>query len=265
MDELLPWSPGLGELTPIINSAHRITPGRRSALNQTRAAGSSATQMVASSDISRSLGQTSRSNPERGLLSPNDVLQPSQSDALAFSPTTHRLLSMMSPHLSSAVKQADAGNKQLGTNRNMPPPTPQDRRSAGAHAETMAPCTDDALQRIISPAGQRNDASHDDKVTLRTLAGGIAGMLSPSFSVERPEMDYIATDVDFQLNDDDVNDVENCFEFSENFSPQKLPHGSPESKRVRKRGTSVENSPNCIDPASLVLGSKTAVSQEAFT
>jgi len=37
MDELLPWSPGLGELTPVISS-HRITPGQAAGHHRTRSA-----------------------------------------------------------------------------------------------------------------------------------------------------------------------------------------------------------------------------------
>lgn len=98
----------------------------------------------------------------------------------------------------------------------------------------------DILQKIISPAGEVS-ASTRDAMTLRTLSGDDAGMLTPSFGAGRPD---IFKDDDFELNEEDVREVSGVFEFSENFSPQTSAQGSPETKRGRMRGASVESSPS---------------------
>jgi len=88
-------------------------------------------------------------------------------------------------------------------------------------------------------------------VTLRTLSGGDGVVLTPSFAADRGDIGDFHPD-DFHLTADDVSDVDACFEFSANFSPQSAPvASSPHSKRTRGRGASAQTSPNFvkIDPA----------------
>jgi hypothetical protein len=90
-------------------------------------------------------------------------------------------------------------------------------------------------------------------VTLRTLSGGDGIVLTPSFErADRGDMGDFQAPYDFHLTADDVSDVDACFEFSANFSPQSAPvASSPRSKRNRGRGASAQTSPNFvkIDPA----------------
>ena len=84
MDELFPWSPGLGEngFTPNIMREHRITPGKNYSPLQT------------SSYLNSSSKSLIKNPSHDALMSPNDMMD--SSSAEAFSPTTQSLL-MMSP------------------------------------------------------------------------------------------------------------------------------------------------------------------------
>jgi len=280
MDELLPWSPGLGALTPII-STHRITPGQRqitatSQMHRTRSTTKSVQSNVASTKV---------------LMSPNDIMDSSgASEAFSFSPTTQSLLSMMSPSpatkadavKSSAEKPPEtgiggSGCRRASRSRAMPPPPSSGgfRRSSTESAllDSQKSMSTLPLGGIVtSPLGGQNSTSRE---SLRTLANGIGGMLTPSFCAERPDMfkdaDFHHDQVGFHLNDEDnANEADTCFEFSENFSPGAPSNESPDSKRFRMRGASSESSPSypsgdLSTAASMqVVGKALANIQEAF-
>jgi len=248
MDELLPWSPGLGELTPII-SAHRITPGTQQSLTRLLNSRSSASAKESSSRLSPSEAST---------------------EAFAFSPSTQTLLSMMSPpstvkssdrrKAASSAKHEDPNSRvskvqSTSPIRNMPPPPAQDRRSSLTAEAKSGNSRTPGPVKVLSPVGHQRGPANQENANLVALPGGDGALLAPSFSSTRQgqgigqgmEDEFRPEDEAFQLSVDEVAgvaDVDGCFEFSENFSPQGA--RSPDSKRSRMRGESVESSPNFI-------------------
>jgi hypothetical protein len=250
MDELLPWSPGLGDngFTPNIMRANRIAPGQGS------------------------------SHPS--FMSPNDMMDSSTTEDI--SPTTQSLL-MMSPPPLSVMKsngRNQSGKYGAGASKcspvpghTMPPPSSK-RAEPSNNAKGGSTRSSSDLQKIVSPTA----SSHHEKVTGRTLSGDARSLLSPPYSRDRPEMDEDAKnasfqpdDVDFQLNEDSMPDVGvEDFVFEGNFSPDGSLQASPELKRSRMRGISVESSPNfvagqlAVGGASMEAVSERLSQQESF-
>jgi hypothetical protein len=242
MDELLPWSPGLGEngFTPNIMRENRITPGYQEGPPTTHSYLQSSKPAVETSS-------------HASFMSPTDMMDSSHTEEI--SPTTQSLL-MMSP---PSVIKGD-----------MPPPRSKHLRNDAKKGESA---TYSDLQKIVSPTA----SSANERVTGRTLSGDGRGLLSPPLSrgreddcKERPEMQdsFQPEDDDFPLNEDSIPEVGvEDFDFSGNFSPDGSLQTSPDLKRSRMRGISVESSPNYQQQASEGASMETVsarLSQEAF-